>query len=79
MKYKKPIPTEADLKAVARVTKRNRKLFEGTGEILLPDGSVAVEAWGKYMIMPLEKISEGGFVDEEWYQIEEDDPKEIDL
>ena len=79
MKYKKPIPTEADLKAVARVTKRNRKLFEGTGDILLPDGSVAVEAWGKYMIMPLEKISEGGFVDEEWYQIEEDDPKEIDL
>ncbi|MCQ4635475.1 PaaI family thioesterase [Anaerovorax odorimutans] len=79
MKYKKPIPTEADLKAVARVTKKNRKLFEGTGEILLPDGTVAVEAWGKYMILPLSKISDGGFAEEEWYQIEEDDPKEIDL
>jgi uncharacterized protein (TIGR00369 family) len=79
LKYKKPIPTEADLRAVARVTKQNRRLFEGTGEILLEDGTVAVEGWGKYMILPLDKISEGGFVDEEWYQIEEDDPAEIDL
>lgn len=79
LKYKKPIPTEADLKAVARVTRQNRKLFEGTGEILLEDGTVAVEAWGKYMIMPLDKISDGSFEETEWYRIEEDDPEEIDL
>ena len=79
LKYKKTIPTEADLKAVARVTRQNRKLFEGTGEILLEDGTVAVEAWGKYMIMPLDKISDGSFEETEWYRIEEDDPEEIDL
>lgn len=79
MKYKKPVPTEANLKAVARVTKKNRRIFEGTGEILLEDGTVAVEAWGKYMILPLSKISEDGFVEEEWYYIEENDPEEIEL
>lgn len=79
MKYKKPIPTTANLSAVARVTKRNRKIFEGTGEILLEDGTVAVEAWGKYMIMNLEQISGDGFGEEEWYHIEEEDPAEIEL
>ena len=79
LKYKKPIPTDTDLKAVARITKQNRKIFEGTGEILLPDGTEAVTAWGKYMVMPLSKISGGGFQEEEWYRIEEEDPIEIDL
>ncbi|MCI8647711.1 MAG: PaaI family thioesterase [Firmicutes bacterium] len=78
LKYKKPIPTDANLRARARVTKQNRKLFEGTGEILLEDGTVAVEGWGKYMIMPLDKISDGEFT-KEWYHIDEDDPEEIEL
>lgn len=79
LKYRKPVPTDADLKAVARVTKRNRKIFEGTGEILLEDGTVAVEAWGKYMIMSLDRIAGEGALEEEWYHIDEEDPAEIDL
>lgn len=79
LKYRKPIPTGAQLKAIARVTKRNRKIFEGTGEIFLEDGTVAVEAWGKYMIMNLDQISERGLGEKEWYRIEEQDPAEIDL
>ncbi|MEG0829675.1 MAG: PaaI family thioesterase [Anaerovoracaceae bacterium] len=79
LKYKKPIPTKANLKAVGRVTKENRKVFQGTGEILLEDGTVAVKAIGKYMILPIDKISDDGFLEEEWYNIVEDDPKEIDI
>lgn len=80
LKYKKPVPTEADLTAVARVTRNSRKIFEGTGELLLPDGTVAVEASGKYMKMPVGKIAEGDFVDNEWYLLEEEsDPVEIEI
>jgi len=79
VKYKKQIPTEADLKAIARVTKNNRKLFEGTGQLLLSDGTVAAEAWGKYMKMPLESISAVDFTSDQWYLLEEDDPEEIEI
>ncbi|MCL1981686.1 MAG: PaaI family thioesterase [Clostridiales bacterium] len=79
VKYKKPVPTDADLLAVARVTKNSRKLFEGTGELLLPDGGVAATAWGKYMKMPIEKISGREFTEKEWFLIEEEDPEEIEI
>lgn len=79
MKYKKPLPTEANLKAVARITENNRRIFEGTGEILLEDGTVAVSAWGKYMKMPCDKITDGDFVKNEWYLLKEDDPEEIEI
>lgn len=57
IKYKKPVPTDCKIKVVGRITKQNRKLFEGSGEIILPDGEVAVTASGKYMKMPIEKIT----------------------
>ncbi|MHC1722650.1 MAG: PaaI family thioesterase [Aminipila sp.] len=80
MKYKKPVPTEANLKGIAHITRNTRKIFEGVGQILLPDGSVAVEATGKYMKMPVSEISDGDFVNSEWYLLkEENDPSEIDL
>ena len=79
VKYKKPVPTDAGLKAVARITKNSRKLFEGTGELLLPDGSVAATAWGRYMKMPIEKISGRDFTEKEWFCLEENDPEEIEI
>ena len=79
IKYKKPVPTESDLKAVARITKNSRKLFEGTGELLLPDGSVAASAWGKYMKLPIEKISGKEFSENEWFLLDERDPEEFEI
>lgn len=79
LKYKKPIPTEADLKAIARITKNSRKLFEGTGELILPDGTVAATAWGKYIKMPIEKISGREFSEKEWFQLDEKDPFELEI
>lgn len=78
LKYKKPVPTEATLKCVGRVTRNTRRVFEGEGELLLPDGEVAATAHGKYMKLPVDEISEGAFVDSEWYYLEEDDPEEIE-
>ncbi len=80
LKYKKPVPTEADLKGVAHITRNTRKIFEGEGQLLLPDGSVAVEATGKYMKMPISQIADGGFSESEWYLMgEENDPSDIDI
>jgi uncharacterized protein (TIGR00369 family) len=79
VKYRKPVPTGADLVAVARITKNSRILYEGTGEILLPDGSVAVSANGKYLRQPLDKISSKGFTGEEWFRVDEKDPEELEI
>lgn len=60
LRYKKPIPLAQELRVIGRITKDTRRLFEGTGEILLPNGDVAVSAIGKYMKMPIEKIFDDG-------------------
>ena len=55
-------------------------MFEGTGEILLPDGSVAAEGHGKYLKRPLEKIAEFDFDEQEWRVVSTpDDPAEVEL
>jgi uncharacterized protein (TIGR00369 family) len=80
LRYKKPIPTDATLKAIGRVTRDTRKIFEGSGEILLPDGSVAAEGSGKYLKMPVGNIADEEFLAREWYRIEdEDEPAEIEI
>lgn len=78
VRFRKPVPLDAEVRAVARITKDSRRLFEGSGEILLEDGTVAVEASGRYMKMPIDKIAEGDF-DKEWYADERPFPEEIEL
>lgn len=56
IKYKKPVPLSSQVKATARITRNTRLIFEGTGEILLEDGTVAATAYGKYVKMPIEKL-----------------------
>ncbi|MDR1572354.1 MAG: PaaI family thioesterase [Clostridiales Family XIII bacterium] len=80
LKFRKPVPTDAELKALGRVTRDARRLFEGSGEILLPDGTVAVEAKGKYFKMPVGEIASEKFLESEWYRIEDEaEPDEIEL
>ncbi len=56
-RYKKPVPLNEKLRVVGRITKESSMMFEGSGEILLEDGTVAVEGQGKYLKMTLDKIS----------------------
>jgi acyl-coenzyme A thioesterase PaaI-like protein len=80
LKYKKPVPLNAELKCVGRITRNSRRIFEGTGEILLPDGEIAATAFGKYMKMPVDKISDQGLTEEDWMLYSNDnDPTEIEL
>ncbi len=57
-RYKKPVPIGEKLHVIGRITQNSTKCFEGTGEILLPDGNVAVEGKGRYIKMPIEKIAD---------------------
>lgn len=80
VRYKKPVPLDQELRVVGRIVKQNRRLFEGTGEILLPDGQVAVEGSGKYLKLPLEEIADFDYEEQDWKAVlMEDDPQEIEL
>ena len=79
-KFKKPIPTDKELRVVGRITSDTSRFFEGTGEILLPDGDVAATGFGKYIKMPLDKIADFDAAEQEWKIIHtEGDPKSIEL
>ena len=56
-RFLKPVPLEVELTARGRIVDDRRRLFEGSGEIYLPDGSVAVSASGRFIRLPLEEIS----------------------
>ena len=80
VRYKKPVPLDAELRVVGRITTENRRLFEGTGEILLPDGEVAVEGHGKYIKLPLDEIADFDYEEQEWKKVPDpNDPKVIDI
>ncbi len=76
--FKKPVPVCKELKVIGRVTSINGRVFEGTGEILLENGEVAVTGMAKYLKMPLDKIA-GSDLDGEALLNHADDVLEIDL
>lgn len=80
LKYKKPVPLDEELRVVGRITRDTSRLFEGTGEILLSNGEVAVMADAKYIKMPIAKITDYDPDDEELMVLshQQDDPSEIE-
>lgn len=78
VQYKKPVPLDQELKVVGRITRDTSRLFEGTGELILSNGEVAVTASGKYMKLPIDKIADFGGPDE-WRLCNCDsDPEEVE-
>lgn len=77
VRFRKPVPLDRDVRAVARLTKHGR-IFEGTGEIVLDDGTVAAEASGRYLKMAIDRIAEGDF-DAEWFEDVRERPEAVDL
>ncbi len=79
-RFRKPVPLEQELKVVGRVTSEGSRSFEGTGEILLQNGEIAVSAEGKYIKLNADKIANDEFVKNEWFITESpDDPTEIEI
>ncbi len=78
--FKKPVPIDGEIRVRARVTKETSRIYEGSGEIALKNGKVAAEGHGKYMKLPIEKIADFDYEEQEWRVVPaERDPKEIDI
>ena len=80
VRYKKPVPLDEKLRVVGRITRDTRRIFEGTGEILLPSGEIAVEGVGKYIKLPLDEIADFDYEEQEWKAVlDGSDPIHIEL
>lgn len=79
VRYKKPVPLKQELKAIGRLTNDRGRVFEGTGELMLPNGEVAVTASGKYMKRDLKKIVQSDFLADEWFPSDGKDLTTISL
>ena len=80
IKYKKPIPLDEEIKVVAKLTFEDKRLFEGTGKIMLSNGEIAATAEGKYLRLPIEKIADFDRDANEWKVVElETDPENIEI
>jgi uncharacterized protein (TIGR00369 family) len=80
IRFKKPVPLNQELRVIGRITMDSNRFFEGTGELLLDDGSIAAEGQGKYLKVPLEKIADFDVDTQEWRIIKsDDDPESFEL
>ncbi len=79
VRFRKPVPLGEEVRCVARITRDTSRIFEGTGEILLADGSVAVEGSGKYIKQSLEGITDRDFIEREWFTDTREAPDSVDL
>lgn len=66
VKFRQPVPLDQELRVIGRITRDSKRVFEGTGEVLLGDGTVAAEAHGKYLKMPLDKIADFDADEQKW-------------
>ena len=80
IKYKKPIPLDEEIKIVAKLTYEDKRLFGGTGKIMLSNGERAATAEGKYLRLQIEKIADFDRDTNEWKVVElETDPDNIEI
>ena len=59
VKYRHPVPTETPLRFVGRLVKLRGRLGQAVGEILLPDGTLATEAFMTLADVPAEMRARG--------------------
>jgi uncharacterized protein (TIGR00369 family) len=79
-RFRKPVPLGQELKVVGRVTNEGTRTFEGSGEIVLPNGDIAVSAEGKYIKMKIDRIANDQVLDDDWFFAGgPDDPSEIEI
>jgi len=78
IKFKKPIPLGEELKVVTKLTVDGRRIFKGTGKIVLPDGKVAAIGEGIFMKKKKKKIADFDKNENEWRIVHTDkDPETI--
>lgn len=80
MKLRRPVPMDGEIQVVSKIVNENKRMFTGSGAILLPNGEVAVEAEGKYLKMDIDKIADFDHQGDEWIIVPmADDPEYVEL
>ncbi len=80
MRLRKPIPLDQEVRVLARVKKNGRRMFEGSGEIILSDGGIAVEGKGRYLKMDINTIADFDEEEQLWKVVPmDDDPHTVQL
>jgi uncharacterized protein (TIGR00369 family) len=79
VKFRKPVPYGVPLKVIAKLTKDTARSMEGEAELVLEDGSVAVQGWARYLKLSVDTISEGGLSDDDWFNDERPIPEKITI
>ncbi|MDI6900687.1 MAG: PaaI family thioesterase [Anaerosomatales bacterium] len=79
VRFRKPVPVDGEVTALGRITRDSGRIFEGTGEIVLDDGTVAVEATGRYLKLPIDRIAGDDLDEREWYADPRPAPDDVDL
>ncbi len=80
MRLRKPVPLDAEVRVLARITEEGKRFFKGSGEILLPGGVVAVEGKGRYLRMDINKIADFDVDEQQWQVVKTaDDPERVVL
>jgi uncharacterized protein (TIGR00369 family) len=67
IRFRKPVPLGVELTATGRIVSEKTRVFEGAGELYLPDGTVAVEGNGKYVKLDISQLGEWEPEREQWY------------
>ncbi|UCF61433.1 MAG: PaaI family thioesterase [Anaerolineaceae bacterium] len=77
-RYRQPIPLDEEIRVIGRIDRVTHRHFEGSGEILLKDGSIAVEGKGKFLKLPLDDIANFDVEEQEWkVTTSPDDPEYV--
>jgi len=75
VRFLKPVPLDTPLTILGRITVDKTRMFEGTGELYLPDGAIAADCVGKYVKMDITKIADFDVEREEWYVRPDPEPE----
>jgi acyl-coenzyme A thioesterase PaaI-like protein len=65
--FLRPVPVGAELRVAGRIISEKSRVFEGAGELLLPDDSIAVKGAGRYVKLDMVTLGDFDPVREEWY------------
>jgi acyl-coenzyme A thioesterase PaaI-like protein len=79
VRLRKPVPLDSEVKVVGRITRDTSRVFEGAGELILEDGTVAAEAVGTYVKLPIDEIASMEFSEQEWCADKLPLPEQIEL
>jgi acyl-coenzyme A thioesterase PaaI-like protein len=79
LRYRRPVPLDREVRALGRITKDGGRRFEGTGEIVLEDGTIAVEGTGRYLRKPASRIADSDLVEGRWFPDDRESPGVVDI